>query len=527
MDKALFGLILIVLIAMGVYYTFIAILICVSICAAFYGLYWIVRTIYVGKVKNEDADPLFTKISKWIMKEENRHHKISPKLLEETFHIEEERAIYIIQQLTCTNIINAQKVVCKNYWVLGDKFREINSNPIFFMDCLNNKIVSLRNDIDILINNSTNVHVQSILTAFQNAIPFVLRINFLQLKKKALSSYAQQDIINLLDKQIFQETHDFGNNKIDIVTTTAIANCYNELCMNITKAASLKVWSKLHSQVYITCENFFSANINGIEKPIPCITLGACKYYIFPTFVIEFQDCPKPIFKLSEIKDIKAYITKKHITKEPWFEESEIPVTSTSYLHTCLDGTPDLRYKHNPRICYYGLRQIDFRGLDLSLVSGQYDFQVWSKYFEKIKNFNINLHKNEDSSTKSILDKQKVLSENTVITNSKKDTLAQRIVEVVSDNKINNRMLMSRSLVSILNDYNVFQSVDEMAYPKILKAAFDSGIMQKIMDVSSSSTERNCLIKRFIQSSGYDAKKTNYIFACVFDALKSRNKIKI
>ena len=45
------------------------------------------RTIYVGKVKNEDADPLFTKISKWIMKEENRHHKISPKLLEETFHM--------------------------------------------------------------------------------------------------------------------------------------------------------------------------------------------------------------------------------------------------------------------------------------------------------------------------------------------------------------------------------------------------------------------------------------------------------
>lgn len=525
MEKASFGLILIALIAMGVYYAFIALLVCILICATCYGLYWIVRTMYVGKVKNEDADPLLTNISKWIVKGDNGHRNISPKLLEETFHIEEARAIYIIQQLTCANIIKSQKTVCKNYWVLGNKFRELNSNSEFFKDCLNNKIVSLKNEIDILINNSTNVHIRSTLIAFQKAIPFVMRINFLQLKKKAISSYAQQDIINLLDKQIFQKRQDLDNNKINIVTTTTIANYYKEFCMSITRSTSFKVWSKLHSQVYITCENFFSVNINGIETPIPCITLGTYRYYFFPTFVIEFQDCPKTIFKISEIKDIKVYITKQHITKEPWFKESEIPVTSTSYLHTCLDGTPDLRYKYNPRICYYGLYQIDFIGLDLSLVSGQIGFRVWSKYFEKITNFSMNTHKNKDNSTKSILNKRNVLSENTVATNSNNDPLAQRISEVISDNKINNKMIMSRSLISILNDYNVFQSIEEMAYPKILKAAFESEVMPKILDVSLSSTERNCLIQRFILSSGYDTKKTNYIFSCVFDALKSCNKI--
>lgn len=520
MDKAAGTLLIIALIVMGVYYTFIAIVVCVLVCVVCYGLYWGIQQLYVGKVHNKEADPLFTNIAKWIVRDETHQRHLTTKLIANEFSIEDARANYILQQLDCANIIKGRKAVCKNYWSLGAIFHKINSDTGFFTHCLNDKMDFLDRELYALIHNSITKEFVSILTAFKNVLPGVMQIEFFERKREVMSNYASSEELNSLDQQLYQLKQKFGKESIDIQVNSSIAQSYQDLCDSIERTSHLKVRSHLYSPVNITTENIFPVKINGVKSTTPCVQIGTYKFYFFPTFVIEFADRINPIIKFIERKNIKVEITKTYTTeKKDWFEEEKVPISSSTYLHTCLDGTPDLRYKDNPRIYYYALHKIEFKGLDLCLVSGQNGFHAWKKYFMDIAKPN-NTYKSE---TKNIKTQQEKIAPVSTVMSDVEEALQERIIKVISDAHVDYNITATRSFVSILNDYNVFQSVDEMAYPRILKAAIDAGVLIKIMNLGVTSAESISTIQRFITSSGYDANKTTYIMTCVYNAFMNHN----
>ena len=59
-------------------------------------------------------------------------------------------------------------------------------------------------------------------------------------------------------------------------------------------------------------------------------------------------------------------------------------------------------------------------------------------------------------------------------------------------------------MVSLLNDYRVFETVTERKCANILRRAVSDGTMSKVMSQGLSSPDTEDYIRKFIQTSGFD-----------------------
>lgn len=100
-----------------------------------------------------------------------------------------------------------------------------------------------------------------------------------------------------------------------------------------------------------------------IEYRVPpyCISLGGSRFYIFPNSILVFEGEGKLIgiympkvmeAKFEHKENIKySYRNYDEIAEDTKIITKDIP--HTTWLHTCRDGSPDLRYSHNPKRTYY------------------------------------------------------------------------------------------------------------------------------------------------------------------------------
>ena len=82
--------------------------------------------------------------------------------------------------------------------------------------------------------------------------------------------------------------------------------------------------------------------------------------------------------------------------------------------------------------------------------------------------------------------------------------LGQKIKQTIIDNSIKIDVIDRGLLVSLLNDYRVFETVTERKCANILRRAVSDGTMSKVMSQGLSSPDTEDSIRKFIQRSGFD-----------------------
>ncbi|MBQ9201295.1 MAG: hypothetical protein IJ154_02840 [Bacteroidales bacterium] len=94
--------------------------------------------------------------------------------------------------------------------------------------------------------------------------------------------------------------------------------------------------------------------------------------------------------------------------------------------------------------------------------------------------------------------------------------LGKRIASVIRNNAIPIESIADGSFVSILNDYQIFDSIEEKASAKILRQAVSDGTLSIVITEGPSSIEGINAIKNFVVSTGFDSIKAESIISDVY-----------
>ena len=94
--------------------------------------------------------------------------------------------------------------------------------------------------------------------------------------------------------------------------------------------------------------------------------------------------------------------------------------------------------------------------------------------------------------------------------------LGKKIARVIHNNAIPIESIVDGSFVSILNDYLIFDSIEEKASARILRQAIADGTLSIVIAKGPSSIEGINAIKNFAISTGFDSAKAESIISDVY-----------
>lgn len=247
--------------------------------------------------------------------------------------------VLVIQGFT-----NSQKQTQSNF---SNNINQLRSKCDIFVDAIvkaseNNNLSEIRTEYykDIDINKNIEVQIQ---TLNKNIYKYNKKLNWLRFLPKYKCKYISSinsSLIEISNLEKLKKTPIIKINKTD----NQIAEYQNEeavfLALNtiVFPNRLLNFWNLSKSGIKNT--SFFDVN----NAPILSLYFTSIELLFYSHFIIVMTENN---FSIIDYKDISTTISIRQIIPYPSSFSSNFNIINTQWKHSCLDGSPDLRYKNN------------------------------------------------------------------------------------------------------------------------------------------------------------------------------------
>lgn len=330
-----------------------------------FGLFLLFKALYIGKANEKKTDPLFTKAAKEAVKKK----RFNPSEFTEKHSLSSERINYITTLLSFAGVISDGTVLIDNQWKLRSVFHQINTEDDFFLSKVNEQILTVQETIDKQIRNESNEIALSILSKLRDNVKQDKMTDYLSLKLSAIQDFCSQDEINKYEDLI--KSYSLPTEPINIDEDDKTIEAFEVFISLINTINEKRMWDPQHKLISIQSRSFRHLTINGQMKEVPFIEREDFNYFFYPSFVITYRINPANFsFRIVDYNNI-TILTRSYTEKKgAWFDYKDAKEAYSTWLHTCKDGSPDLRYKHNPSYTYYHFYAAKFTGIALEILSG-------------------------------------------------------------------------------------------------------------------------------------------------------------
>lgn len=354
--------------------------------------------------------------------------------------------------------------------------------------------------VDSLKNNPDQIFIKSYLEQLPYEIELLKDKYTLSENSKGLSDVELEELNNrikknseYLDKYLMTDITDTPNPLMAsfIAFTTALDVIEN----------SCAVW-KVPSRVgdsffYYWASNFNRSGLsfkkglfNKVKPKDSCeiyyVTIGKNKYYFYPRFIIESKS---PVqYKIYEWSMINPSLNSVTVVEKNKSIKGATNIGYT-YEHTCLDGSPDMRYKYNAQYPknQYGfirIKNIDNFNIDIA------NFKLADNLFKALLNLknnsnNVNTRQINKSNNSPSQNKTKdsriapLSNTNDYKTTCKEiDVFKETLESIIKNDGVH--VLTQKRLIYMLDDYHVFYDAPYLKH--ILELMQTDGYMQKLLD---------------------------------------------
>lgn len=247
--------------------------------------------------------------------------------------------VLVIQGFT-----NSKKQTQSNF---SNNINQLRSKCDIFVDAIvkaseNNNLSEIRTEYykDIDINKNIEVQIQ---TLNKNIYKYNKKLNWLRFLPKYKCKYISSinsSLIEISNLEKLKKTPIIKINKTD----NQIAEYQNEeavfLALNtiVFPNRLLNFWNLSKSGIKNT--SFFDVN----NAPILSLYFTSIELLFYSHFIIVMTENN---FSIIDYKDISTTISIRQIIPYPSSFSSNFNIINTQWKHSCLDGSPDLRYKNN------------------------------------------------------------------------------------------------------------------------------------------------------------------------------------
>lgn len=327
-----------------------------------FALFYLFKWLYIGKVKDSKADPLFTQAAKEAVK----HKSFKADVFQQRYSLSDERMRYISTQLTYAGILSEKGVIVNNQWGLHSIFKHINTENDFFLSAIEEEVQKAQDAIAQQIKKESNEVAISILTTLNKNVRGEIMVDYLSLKQAS----ASPEEINAITEQINAYTSSFESLSI-VEDNTTLAE-FNSFCSLLDSTNSARIWSSKHNELKIIPRSFSNIKINEQVVNVPFIENKDLGVYFYPSFVIvsSLKERRVQTVHVLNYNEIEVKTRSYLESKGTWFNANDADESHTTWLHTCKDGSPDLRYSYNPATTYYHFYAAELSGLRLEIISG-------------------------------------------------------------------------------------------------------------------------------------------------------------
>ena len=504
------GLIAIAVIIVLLFKVLMYVAIVAGVCLGLYGLFLLIRWLFIGHAKNNKADPLFSKAAKAAVKNESFDYQG----FAQRHSISDDRSRFILKQLRIAGVMDGNTVLVDKLWKLRSVFRSINVEEDFFITRLQEEVFRIQSAIEQQAKNELNADVLSVLATIQDNVEAGMKLDYYKSKLKAIQDFSGQDEIEALKKGISDIT--LKSVIVDISEGNDIMQRFDDFDSCFTYEKTVKTWNNKHQRLCISQDSFCDIHINGKPLKVPTIADSDVEIYFYPSFAIVFRrHSPKKTLKVIDYLTFSVSTRSFTEPESSWFETSDASVVYRKWLHSKVNGGPDLRYKHNPSTAYYAFYKAKISPIQIDVISGN------SAYIDKIeKAFAIISKPTRIISNRTLLRSQAPLLKPSY-DKSYPSELDGKIAQTIRRYCISEGTIDNGTLVSILSDYQIFSSMEEKAYARILRQAIQEGVLAIVMDKGPTSIEGINAIKNFVASSGFDETKTEFIIKAIYYGFRS------
>lgn len=359
------GLIAILIILVMIGYALMYAAIAAGIGLAIYGLFLLFKFLFIGRAKKTKADPLFTKAAKTAVKKKG----FVRQDFAQRNSLSDERVDFIITQLRIAGIIDGSSVLIDKQWGLHSVFKSINSDDDFFISRIQDEINSIVSSIDDQLRDESNLDFLSVLELIKGNAEVGMKMSYLRTKLLAIRDYADQSEIDVVQEQI--NGLSAQGNVIDLFEEDTVMQVFDEFESYLANSTSVKTWNSDHQRIDISQESFCDIHINGQSREVPYIASNAVEVYFYPSFTIVYRRYSET--QKIQVLDFQSYnINTTSFTEPPsvWFDEKDATVAYHTWLHSRVNGGPDLRYKNNPSTPHYSFYKASISPIGIEIISG-------------------------------------------------------------------------------------------------------------------------------------------------------------
>ncbi|MBO6247430.1 MAG: hypothetical protein J6N54_01300, partial [Bacteroidales bacterium] len=283
--------------------------------------------------------------------------------------LSDERMKYIITQLRIAGVLDGCSVLIDKQWELHSVFKSINSEKDFFLSRIQSGIGSVVTAIEDQIKIEVDPDVISVLESIKANAEIGIQTNYLKTKLLALRDYADQNEIDEVQSQISALSSQ--GSIIDIFEEDGVMQRFDEFESYFMNATSAKTWNASHQRIDISQESFGNFHINGQFREVPFLADNGVEVYFYPSFAAIYRrNSDSQAFQLVTYLSIRS--TSSSFTERPssWFNESDAMAAYRTWLHSRVNGGPDLRYKNNPSTPHYSFYKVAISPIEIEILSG-------------------------------------------------------------------------------------------------------------------------------------------------------------
>lgn len=359
------GLIAIVVILVIIGYALMYVAIAAGIGLALFGLFLLCKWLLIGWTKKTKADPLFTTAAKEAVK----NKEFDRKGFAEKHSLSYERVRFITRQLKLAGVMDGCEVIIDKQWNLRPIFKSINDADDFFLSRIQEETTNVLASIDNQKDQESNAELLSVIESIRGKAEAGMKLSYLKAKLLAIHDYADQSEIDAVSQLINNITA--NGDEIDIFEENETMQRFEDFSSYLTNTSSAKIWNGSHVLIDIAQDSFCDIHINGKPCEVPMITNCKVESFFYPSFVIVFRHYSHDnSFRVFDYRQFKVTNSSFSEPLSPWFDANDASVAYRTWLHSRVNGGPDLRYKNNPSTAYYSFYKAVISPVGLEVISG-------------------------------------------------------------------------------------------------------------------------------------------------------------
>lgn len=359
------GLIAIVVILVIIGYALMYVAIAAGIGLALFGLFLLCKWLLIGWAKKTKADPLFTKAAKEAVKNKG----FDRKGFAEKHALSYERVKFIMTQLKLAGIMDGCDVLIDKQWNLRPVFKSINDADDFFIARIQEESARVLASIDDQKDKESNTELLLVIESIRDNAEVGMKLSYLKAKLLSLHDYAEQTEIDVVSQYIDDISGKGG--VIDIIEDDETMQRFEDFSSYLTNPSSAKIWNGSHVLTDFAQDSFGDIHINGKPCEVPMIADSKVESFFYPSFVIVFRRySPDDSLHVFDYQKFKVNNSSFSEPLSHWFDANDASVAYRTWLHSRVNGGPDLRYKNNPSTAFYSFYKAVISPVGLEVVSG-------------------------------------------------------------------------------------------------------------------------------------------------------------